>query len=98
MLLFEIYPAFYLLFYLRFRDNKGGKNQQTGGQQRMGNDNVFIAVDEDRKRIGTVLVFILKILTTLSIFVVALFMAVFRSFIIIRCNSIILVSCYFAKY
>ena len=35
----------------RFRDNKGGKNQQTGGQQRMGNDNVFIAVDEDRKRI-----------------------------------------------
>lgn len=33
----------------RFRDNKGGKNQQTGGQQRMGNDNVFIAVDEDRK-------------------------------------------------
>ncbi len=35
----------------RFRDNKGGKNQQTGGQQRMGNDNVFIAVDEYRKRI-----------------------------------------------
>lgn len=35
----------------RFRDNKGGKNQQTGGQQRMGNDNVFIAVYEDRKRI-----------------------------------------------
>ncbi len=35
----------------RFRDNKGGKNQQTGGQQRMGNDNVFIAVNEDRKRI-----------------------------------------------
>ncbi len=35
----------------RFRDNKGGKNQQTGGQQRMGNDNVFIAVDEARKRI-----------------------------------------------
>lgn len=35
----------------RFRDNKGGKNQQTGGQQRMGNDNVFIAVDKDRKRI-----------------------------------------------
>ena len=35
----------------RFHDNKGGKNQQTGGQQRMGNDNVFIAVDEDRKRI-----------------------------------------------
>lgn len=35
----------------RFRDNKGGKNQQTGGQQRMGNDNIFIAVDEDRKRI-----------------------------------------------
>lgn len=35
----------------RFRDNKGGKNQQTGGQQRMGNDNVFIAVCEDRKRI-----------------------------------------------
>lgn len=33
----------------RFRDNKGGKNQQTGGQQRMGNDNVFIAVYEDRK-------------------------------------------------
>lgn len=35
----------------RFRDNKGGKNQQTGGQQRMGNDNVFIAVYEDRKHI-----------------------------------------------
>lgn len=35
----------------RFRDNKGGKNQQTGGQQRMGNDNVFIAVYEDRERI-----------------------------------------------
>lgn len=35
----------------RFRDNKGGKNQQTGGQQRMGNDNVVIAVYEDRKRI-----------------------------------------------
>lgn len=35
----------------RFRDNKGGKNQQTGGQQRMGNDNVFIAVDKDRKHI-----------------------------------------------
>lgn len=35
----------------RFRDNKGGKNQQTGGQQRMGNDNVFIAVYEDGKRI-----------------------------------------------
>lgn len=35
----------------RFRDNKGGKNQQTGGQQRMGNDNVFIAVYEDIKRI-----------------------------------------------
>lgn len=35
----------------RFRDNKGGKNQQPGSQQRMNKDNVFMTGDEDRKRI-----------------------------------------------
>lgn len=35
----------------RFRDNKGGKNQQSGSQQRMSSDSVFITGDEDRKRI-----------------------------------------------
>ncbi|MDT3694241.1 MAG: translation initiation factor IF-2 [Mucispirillum sp.] len=35
----------------RFRDNKGGKNQQAGSQHRMNNENVFMTGDEDRKRI-----------------------------------------------
>lgn len=35
----------------RFRDNKGGKNQQSGSQQRMSSDSVFMTGDEDRKRI-----------------------------------------------
>lgn len=35
----------------RFRDNKGGKNQQAGGQQRINNESVFMTGDEDRKRI-----------------------------------------------
>ncbi len=35
----------------RFRDNKGGKNQQPGSQQRMNKDNVFMTGDKDIKRI-----------------------------------------------
>ncbi|MDE7314603.1 MAG: hypothetical protein K2N11_02750, partial [Mucispirillum sp.] len=35
----------------RFRDNKGGKNQQSGSQQRINSNSVFITGDEDRKRI-----------------------------------------------
>lgn len=35
----------------RFRDNKSGKNQQPGSQQRMNKDNVFMTGDKDIKRI-----------------------------------------------
>ncbi len=35
----------------RFRDNKGGKNQQPSSQQRMNKDNVFMTGDKDIKRI-----------------------------------------------